>query len=145
MYPVLSLNGKGAVARFNSVIVAPEGSYVDTGNKILLNAPDTRGEIISRVLTTGGTVISRGFIGGNTVPVKGHLECKGLILGNGIMHAIPELEGTVPGVELSHEAAVGKIAQEEIEYLMARGLDEEEATSTIVRGFPQCGHHGTAA
>ncbi len=39
------------------------------------------------------------------------------------------------GVELSHEAAVGKIAQEEIEYLMARGLDENEATSTIVRGF----------
>jgi hypothetical protein len=41
----------------------------------------------------------------------------------------------VDGVELSHEAAVGKIAQEEIEYLMARGLDEDEATSTIVRGF----------
>ena len=41
----------------------------------------------------------------------------------------------ISGVELSHEAAVGKIAQEEIEYLMARGLDEDEATSTIVRGF----------
>ena len=39
------------------------------------------------------------------------------------------------GVEMSHEAAVGKIAQEEIEYLMARGLDEETAISTIVRGF----------
>jgi len=69
------------------------------------------------------------------VPARGHLECKGLILGSGVIHAIPELEGTVDGVELSHEAAVGKIAQEEIEYLMARGLDEDEATSTIVRGF----------
>jgi Fe-S cluster assembly scaffold protein SufB len=69
------------------------------------------------------------------VPAKGHLECKGLILGGGVIHAIPELEGTVEGVELSHEAAVGKIAQEEIEYLTARGLDEDEATSTIVRGF----------
>ena len=38
-------------------------------------------------------------------------------------------------MELSHEASVGKIAQEEIEYLMARGMDEDEATSTIVRGF----------
>jgi Fe-S cluster assembly scaffold protein SufB len=38
-------------------------------------------------------------------------------------------------VELSHEASVGKIAQDEIEYLMARGMDEDEATSTIVRGF----------
>ncbi len=135
MYPSLTLNGAGAVARFNSVIVAPEGSHVDTGNRILLNAPDTRGEIIARTLTTGGTIINRGQIAGNSVPARGHLECKGLILNNGIIHAIPELLGTLPGVELSHEAAVGKIAQEEIEYLMARGMDEDEAVSTIVRGF----------
>ena len=134
-YPAAYLNGRGGVARFNSIIVAPPGAHVDTGNKIILNAPDTRGEIISKTITTGGTIIARGFIGGNAVPAKGHLECKGLILGKGVIHAIPELVGSVPGVELSHEAAVGKIAQEEIEYLMARGLDEEEATSTIVRGF----------
>lgn len=134
-YPSIHLNGKRAVARFNSVIVAPSGSLVDTGNRIFLNAPETRGEIISRTITTGGKIIARGHIIGNSVPAKGHMECKGLILGNGVIHAIPELEGTVSGVELSHEAAVGKIAQEEIEYLMARGLDEEEATSTIVRGF----------
>lgn len=134
-YPTIYLNGPGAVARFNSVIVTPEGSHVDTGNRIVLNAPDTRGEIISRTITTGGEIIARGEIIGNAVPVRGHLECKGLILGGGIIHAIPELRGTRPGVELSHEAAVGKIAQEEIEYLMARGLDEDEATSTIVRGF----------
>jgi hypothetical protein len=134
-YPAVYLNGPGGLARFNSVIVAPEGSHVDTGNKIILNAPNTRGEIISKTITTGGTIIARGFIGGNAVPARGHLECKGLILGSGVIHAIPELVGSVPGVELSHEAAVGKIAREEIEYLMARGLDEEEATSTIVRGF----------
>ncbi|EKO40480.1 MAG: ABC-type transport system involved in Fe-S cluster assembly, permease component [Solidesulfovibrio magneticus str. Maddingley MBC34] len=134
-YPVIRLNGQGAVARFNSVIVAPKGSHVDTGSRIELNAPDTKGEIISRTIASGGTIIARGFIGGNSVPAKGHLECKGLILGGGVIHAIPELLGSVDGVELSHEAAVGKIAQEEIEYLMARGLDEEEATSTIVRGF----------
>jgi len=52
-----------------------------------------------------------------------------------MIHAVPELEGHVDGVEMSHEAAVGKIAQEEIAYLMSRGLDEEAATSTIVRGF----------
>ena len=134
-YPRIDLNGEGAVATFNSVIVTPTGSYVDSGSAIHLNAPHTRGEIISRTLTTGGTIINRGFIGASATPVKGHLECKGLILGNGRMHAIPELDSNQDGVELSHEAAVGKIAQEEIEYLMARGLDEDEATSTIVRGF----------
>ncbi|WP_031484356.1 SufB/SufD family protein [Maridesulfovibrio frigidus] len=134
-YPTIFLNGEGAVARFNSVLVAPEGSHIDTGTRIIMNAPNTRGEIISRTITTGGTIISRGHIQGNFAPARGHLECQGLLLGGGIIHAIPELEATVEGVELSHEAAVGKIAQEEIEYLMARGMDEEEATSTIVRGF----------
>ena len=135
MYPTLHLNGKGARCRFNSVIVAPEGSHIDVGNRIILNAPETRAEIISRSITTGGTIFVRGLIQGNAIPSRGHLECKGLILGKGIIHAVPELEGREEGIELSHEAAVGKIAQEEIEYLMARGLDEEEATSTIVRGF----------
>ena len=135
MYPTTTLAGAGSIARYNSVLVAPTGSYLDTGNRVIMNAPDTKAEIISRTIATGGKIIARGHIQANAVPAKGHLECKGLILNDGIIHAIPELEGTVEGVELSHEAAVGKIAQEEIEYLMARGLDEEEATSTIVRGF----------
>ena len=50
MYPSISLNGENAVARFNSVVVAPQGSYVDTGNRLLLNAPNTRGEIIARTI-----------------------------------------------------------------------------------------------
>lgn len=135
MYPKITLKGANSVARFNSVIVAPEGSYIDCGNRIEMQAPNTRAEIIARTLTTGGTIINRGFIGAEAVPARGHLECKGLILGGGRIHAIPELDSDQDGVELSHEAAVGKIAQEEIEYLMARGLDEDEATSTIVRGF----------
>lgn len=135
MYPKLTLKGENSVARFNSVIVAPEGSYIDCGNRIEMQAPNTRAEIIARTLTTGGTIINRGYIGAESVPARGHLECKGLILGGGRIHAIPELDSDQDGVELSHEAAVGKIAQEEIEYLMARGLDEDEATSTIVRGF----------
>ncbi len=135
LYPTIFLNGKGAVARSSSIIVSPPGSYINAGSRMVLNAPDTRAEIISRTITTGGTIVAPGHIQGNAVPAKGHLECKGLILKDGTIHAIPELEGTVAGVELSHEAAVGKVAQEEIEYLMARGLDEDEATSTIVRGF----------
>ena len=135
MNPLITLAGPHAVARFNSVVVAPTGSYVDAGNRIELAAPNTRGEVISRVLTTGGTVINRGLIRASASPAKGHLECKGLIMGGGRIHAIPELDSNQDGVELSHEAAVGKIAQEEMEYLMARGLDEDEAASTIVRGF----------
>jgi Fe-S cluster assembly scaffold protein SufB len=136
MYPVAHLVGEGATARYNSILVAPKGSEMDVGSRVILKAKGTRAEIISRAITTGGTIIARGHINGLVPEIKAHLECKGLILSDeGVIHAIPELEGHKRDVDLSHEAAVGKIAQEEVEYLMARGLSEDEATATIVRGF----------
>lgn len=135
MYPTTYLDGAGAVARFNSILVAGPGNHLDVGSRVVLNAPDTRAEIISRAIAVGGTIVARGELIGKFPGIKAHLECKGLILKDGLMHAIPELQGFVPGVEMSHEAAVGKIDRREIEYLMARGVDEETAVSTIVRGF----------
>ena len=136
MYPVTHLVGEGATARYNSILVAPPESEMDIGSRVFLKARNTRAEIISRAITTGGKIIARGHIIGEVPDIKAHLECKGLILSDeGVIHAVPELEGHKQDVDLSHEAAVGKIAQEEVEYLMARGLSEEEATSTIVRGF----------
>jgi len=135
MNPTTHLAGEGAVARFNSVLVAGQGSFLDVGSRVILDAPGTRAEIISRAIAAGGQIIARGELIGRATGIKAHLECKGLILKEGLMHAIPELRGYLPGVEMSHEAAVGKIDQREIEYLMARGIDEDEAVSTIVRGF----------
>ncbi len=136
MYPVTYLVGEGSTARYNSILVAHPGSEMDVGARVLLKARGARAEIISRAITNGGKIIARGHIRGEVPGIKAHLECKGLILSDeGVIHAIPELEGYRQDVDLSHEAAVGKIAQEEIEYLMARGLSEEEATATIVRGF----------
>ncbi|PXF52459.1 MAG: hypothetical protein C4B57_11035 [Deltaproteobacteria bacterium] len=135
-FPAATLSGRNALARFNSVIVAPDGSDIDTGAKVILEAPGSRSEIISRTISFGGRVVARGHLVGLAADIKAHLECQGLILAeNGVIHAIPELEAHVANVDMSHEAAVGRIAQEEIEYLMARGLGEEEATSAIVRGF----------
>ena len=106
------------------------------GSRVFLNAKNARTEIVSRAITTGGNIIARGYIEGNAPDVKGHLECRGLILGEkGTIYAIPELKGNLAGIDLSHEAAVGKIAEEEVEYLMARGLTRKEATAAIVRGF----------
>lgn len=49
--------------------------------------------------------------------------------------AVPELEAKYPNVDLSHEAAIGKIAEEEIFYLQSRGMSKDEATAAIIRGF----------
>ena len=135
MYPSTYLAGKGAVARFYSLLVGSPGSEIDVGGRIILKNEDTKAEIISRAITNGGNMVARGELVGEVPGVKAHLECRGLILNGGSIHAIPELTGQAEEVEMSHEAAVGKIAQEEILYLMSRGLNEDEATSTIVRGF----------
>ena len=135
MFPTTHLAGEGAVARFNSILVASQGCHLDVGARVILSAPNTRAEIISRAIAAGGSIVARGELIGKAPGIKAHLECKGLILKEGLMHAVPEIRGYVPGVEMSHEAAVGKIDQGEIEYLMARGVDEEEAVSMIVRGF----------
>jgi hypothetical protein len=135
MYPTTHLVGKDAVARFYSIIMGSTGSEYDLGGRIFLKEPGNRAEIVARTISNGGKIIARGHLIGEVPDIKAHLECRGLILNGGIIHAIPELEGHVDGVEMSHEAAVGKIAQEEITYLMSRGLSEDEATATIVRGF----------
>ncbi len=143
MYPAAHLLGENAIARYNTILYAPKGSNLDVGSRVYLKSKATKAEIIARGITKGGRIISRGHIIGEVPGVKAHLECRGLILENGgIIHAIPELEGRVEGVDLSHEAAVGKIAEEEIQYLMARGLSSEEATSIIVRGFLDVDIHG---
>lgn len=136
LYPVAKCIGENATVRFNSIMVAPPGSKMDIGSRVLLNARGAKTEIVSRAITTGGDITARGYIEGNELDVKGHLECRGLIMGDsGTIHAIPELRGILAGVDLSHEAAVGKIAEEEVEYLMARGLTRDEATAAIIRGF----------
>ncbi|WP_094228188.1 SufB/SufD family protein [Methanolobus psychrotolerans] len=142
-YPTVVLKGKGAFARLNTIAVAHPGSELDLGSRVIFDAEDTKAELISRTITTGGKVIARGEMIGNADRAKGHLECHGLVLGKGGMQrAIPILEANVEDIELSHEAAVGRIAREQIEYLMARGLTEEDAVGMIVRGFLDVGIQG---
>lgn len=134
--PVTYLDGPHASAYFNTVAVAYTGSVLDLGSQVYLNAPHTKTEIISRTMTIGGEIISRGDIIGNAEHVYGHLECNGLVLSEtGMQKAIPSLESHAMDIELTHEASVGRVARDQVEYLMARGLSEEQAVGLIVRGF----------
>ena len=136
-YPVAYCVGENSKASFNALIYGHGSSIIDIGSKIHLRGKGSRGEIVSRVIATGGSkVYARGMLVGENPESRGHLECRGLILSDRArLHAIPELVGETQGTELSHEAAVGKISEDQIEYLMARGLSEGDATSLIVKGF----------
>jgi len=147
MFPAAHCVGEGARARFNSILYVKDGSYVDVGAKIVLDGKGSRGEIVSRVIATDSAqAYLRGLIVGRSEDSKGHIECRGLLLSNeASIHAIPRLDAEIRGVELTHEAAIGKIAKEQIEYLMARGLSEEEAEALLVRGFMDVSMFGLPA
>lgn len=136
MYPTALLQGAGARASFNSLILSHPGSLYDVGGRAVLLAPNTRSEIVSRTVSVGGKIYARGHIKAQAPGCSGHLECRGLILSErGFIYAIPEMETDFRDVDLSHEAAIGRISKDEIEYLCARGMSRERAQSVIVRGF----------
>lgn len=128
--------GEGSSALYNTMCIAHEGSDIDTGGMVYLNGKRSNAQIMSRSISMGGRMCARGRLIGNAPEVKAHLECRSIIMKDGgSTSAVPELEAHVADVEMTHEAAVGKIAQDQIEYLMSRGLDEDQAVSMIVRGF----------
>ena len=137
MYPVAYCSGENSKVRFNSILYGSKDSNIDVGSKIVLQNDGAGGEIITRAVATDNSKICmRGFLEGRCEDCRAHLECRGLLLSeNAVIYAVPELLAKAPGADLSHEAAVGKIAEEEIHYLMARGFSEREAVSLIVRGF----------
>ncbi len=136
MYPTAVLQGKNARASFSSLILSFPDTLQDIGSRVLFNAENTQAEIISRAVSLGGKVIARGHLNSKSKDIKAHLECRGLLVKErGTIHAIPELETEFRDVDMSHEAAIGKVRKEEIEYLCARGLDKEQAQSIIIRGF----------
>lgn len=136
MYPTAVLQGARARASFNSLIVSHPATLQDIGSRVIFQAPDTQAEIVSRAVSLGGRFIARGHLKAEQPTVKAHLECRGLVLSEqGTIHAIPELETDFRDVDMSHEAAIGKISSEEIEYLCSRGFSREQAQSIIIRGF----------
>jgi Fe-S cluster assembly scaffold protein SufB len=136
MYPTAVLEGDSARASFSSLILSYPGSLQDIGSGVIFRAKNTQAEIIARAVSLGGKVIARGHLKAQNQKIKAHLECRGLILSEkGTIHAIPEMESDFRDVDMSHEAAIGKINKDEIEYLTSRGFSTEEAQSIIVRGF----------
>lgn len=136
-YPTAILRGKGARAVIRSIILGMESSDIDVGSCLIFTAPETRGELISRVVATGESKVTmRGTLKAYTDEARGHLECRGLLLSPmARAWAYPQLRSTCPGANLTHEAAVGRIAEEQLYYLMGRGMSEAEATSMVARGF----------
>jgi Fe-S cluster assembly scaffold protein SufB len=135
--PQTYLNGKGASAQYLTIVLGTPGSEIDTGGNVYLNAEDTNAELLHRGVCLGGKMKQGGLIIANA-PGRGHVDCAGMLLetkGEGYIQSIPGLQSHHPDARLSHEASIGKIAPEQLEYLMSRGMEEMEAVSMLIRGF----------
>ena len=137
MYPVAYCTGEDSRVSFNSILYGHQNSQLDIGSKAILSGKGSKAEMISRAIAREGSkMIIRGMIEGDSSDCKGHLECRGLLMDDeSFMQSIPELIAKKKGVEITHEAAVGKISEKEITYLMTRRLSRDQAVSLIIRGF----------
>ena len=140
-YPSTVLRGRGARTRNVSVALV-NGPYLkDIGAKAIHAAPDTRSTIISKSISAGGGVaVYRGLV----KIVRGahrsisHVECDSLILDDkSRAYTYPRNEVDEPTAQLTHEATVGRLGENQLFYLQSRGLSEGEAKSIVVLGFIQ--------
>jgi Fe-S cluster assembly scaffold protein SufB len=138
MFPSAYLKGKNAIANFNSLLWGLGDSYIDIGSKIILEGDGSRGQANMRsICYDRSQIYARGILEARHDNTRAHLDCRGILFSKeGKVFAIPELiSDGAPGSTLSHEAAIGPIDEEEIYYLMSRGLTREVAIAMIVKGF----------
>ena len=137
--PSVYLDGKGARGTMLSIAFAGANQIQDTGAKMIHNAPNTSSSIVSKSISKdGGEVNYRGQVtfAKNSAGSISHIECDTIIMDEwSKSDTIPFNEIHNSQVSLEHEAKVSKISEEQLYYLMSRGLTESEATEMIVMGF----------
>lgn len=137
-FPKAILKGENANANFQSIIFGKESSIIDVGSNLIMKSRGCRGNSVSRVCAADQSkVYARGKLVSYNDEAQAHLECKGILFSHeSEIISIPELEVYgAPRSRLSHEAAVGPIEEEAVNYLRSRGLTKEESLSLITRGF----------
>ncbi len=138
-YPAVWMMEPGAHGEVLSIAFAGEGQHQDAGAKMVHAAPNTTSTIVSKSISKdGGRAGYRGLV--RVEPgakgVKSFVRCDALILDeNSRSDTYPYMEIEEADAEIGHEATVSKVGEEQLFYLMSRGLSEEEATSMIVAGF----------
>ncbi|MBK2404003.1 Fe-S cluster assembly protein SufB [Erysipelothrix sp. strain 2 (EsS2-7-Brazil)] len=138
-YPSCVLIGEYAKGMTISIAVAGANQWQDAGAKMIHKAPNTQSTIISKsVSRNGGTVNYRGIVhhDKNSINAKTKIECDTLILDPlSMSDTMPVNVVDTNASIIEHEARVSKISEEELFYLMSRGLSEEQASETIIMGF----------
>lgn len=138
-YPSVYMVGRGARADILSIAFAGKGQHQDAGGKVVHAAPETTSKIVSKSISKdGGYTTYRGLV----QVMKGATGCASRVECDALMFGATSRSDTFPYIEIEendvnieHEASVSKVGEEQLFYLMSRGLSEDEAISMIVNGF----------
>jgi Fe-S cluster assembly protein SufB len=138
-YPAVLLKGEGAHGEVLSIAFAGRGQHQDAGAKITHLAPNTTSQIISKSISKdGGRASYRGLLkiveGADNV--KSNVVCDALLLDDkSRSDTYPTIECDAKNVTMGHEASVSRVGEDQLFYVMSRGLNEDEANALIVNGF----------
>jgi Fe-S cluster assembly protein SufB len=139
LYPTTVLKGRRARAEHLGITYAGPGQHMDTGSKVIHLAPETSSIVDARSISTGGGwAFYRGLldISERAVNSKSAVQCTAMMIDNDSRSdTLPIISVDNSSSNIGHEARIGRISEEQIFYLMSRGLSESEAKAMIVRGF----------
>jgi len=138
-YPAVVMVGPKASGEVLSVAYAGAGQHQDAGAKMTHAAPETTSSIVSKSISKdGGRTSYRGLVRveGDAHGCRSHVQCDALILDDeSVSDTYPYMEVGSPDAVIGHEATVSKVADDQLFYLMSRGLSQEQAMSMVVNGF----------
>ena len=138
-YPAVVMVGPKASGEVLSVAYAGPDQHQDAGAKMTHAAPETTSKIVSKSISNGGGRTSyRGLVRveDDAYGCRSHVQCDALILDeDSVSDTYPYMEVGTRDAEIGHEATVSKVADEQLFYLMSRGLTQEQAMGMIVNGF----------
>ena len=127
--------GKGAEAVITERLLTHGRQVADSDMVIELNGEDAKGRVISRsVAQDESSQVFRPCVVGNA-KCFGHVQCDSIIMGQAKISSVPEIAANDTEAQLIHEAAIGKIAGDQLLKLETLGLTEEEAEDRILKGF----------
>ena len=139
LYPMSILNGEGARSEFTGVTFAGHSQNLDTGCKVVHNAPKTSSVVNTRSISKSGgisTFRSSVVVTNKAKQAKSSVSCQSLMLDNiSRSDTIPAIDVRTADADIGHEANIGRISDDAVFYLMSRGISEEEARAMIVSGF----------
>lgn len=138
-YPSVFLRGEGSRGNTLSIAIAGKGQHQHAGAKMEHMAPNTSSSVVSKSIAKGGgkvTYLGKVHFGKKAERSSSHVECDTMIMDSeSTSDTIPNNEIFNENISLEHEASVSKVSEEQLFYLMSRGVSEQEATEMIVMGF----------